>query len=232
MLLGTVVNALAVVIGGTLGLLLKRGIKEGMRDTLNSALALSVMFVGIQGAMGSMLKPEANPVLYIASLAVGGVAGELLRVEHRLQQLGDWLQIKLNARDGFSKGFVAGSLLFCVGTMSVLGALESGTQGSHSILFAKSLIDGIIAVVMASAVGIGVLFSGGTIFVYQSLLTLLAVWVKPYMTGDMLREISIIGGIIITAIGLNMMQLTKIKVGNLIPALLGPPIYYTVISLL
>lgn len=231
-MLGTVVNGAAILVGGTLGLLLKRGIKENMRETLNSALALAVLFVGLQGALAAMFQPEANPVLFIAALAVGGIAGELVGFERRLEALGGWLQGRMKARDGFSKGFVAGSLLFCVGTMSVLGALESGTQGSHSILFAKSLIDGIIAVVMASSLGFGVIFSAFSVLVYQGLLTLLAVWVQPFLTAAMLREIGIIGGIIIAGIGLNMLQLTKIRVGNLLPALLVPPLYYGVMALL
>ncbi|MDL2219453.1 DUF554 domain-containing protein [Ruminococcaceae bacterium OttesenSCG-928-O06] len=234
-MLGTLVNAAAILLGGAAGLLLKNGLKENFRDILNQAVSLAVVFVGLGGCVGNMLASGAHPVLFIVSLALGGLLGEGLRIEARLEGLGNWLQAKVQKNGGgggFSKGFVAGSLVFCVGTMAVLGSLESGMQGNHSILFAKSLLDGIIALVMAGTLGVGVVFSAGSVLVYQGVLTALASLLSPFVTGDMLREIGIVGGILICAIGLNMLGVTRIRTGNLLPALLGPVVYYAVAGLL
>lgn len=237
-MLGTIVNAAAILLGGLAGLLLKGGMKENFRDIINQAVSLAVVFVGASGCIGNMLAEGANPVLFIVSLALGGILGEWAGIEARLAGLGDWMQGKLKkgagdagGQSGFSKGFVAASLVFCVGTMAVLGSIESGVRGNHAILYAKSLLDGIISVVMASTLGVGVLFSAVSVFLYQGLLTLAAGWVSPWLTADMLREIGIIGGILITAIGLNMLGLTKIRVGNLLPALLFPVLWYLVTGL-
>lgn len=238
-MLGTLVNAAAIAAGGLLGLLLKNGLKEHMRQTLNAAVSLAVVFVGASGAIGAMLSDGANPVLFIVSLALGSLAGEALRIEGRLESLGSWLQSKAQrnatgVQTGLAQGFVAGSLVFCVGTMGVLGSIESGANGNHGILFAKALLDGIIALVMASTLGVGVAFSAVSVLVYQGLLTLLAGWVSPWLTADMLREISIVGGIMIAAIGLNMLEVFKarVRVGNLLPALLVPVVYYGVLQML
>lgn len=231
---GTIVNAAAILIGGFLGLLLRRGIKEKYKSIITQGIGLAVLFVGGAGAIGKMLQEDANPILFIISLAVGGLAGELIGIEARLEKLGNWLQSKVKVRQEYgniSTGFVAASLLFCVGTMAILGPLESSLQNNHSILLAKSMLDGITAIVMASTLGIGVLLSAGSVFVYQGLITLLAFWISPYMTADMLRELSIVGGILIFAIGLNMLGITKIRVGNLLPAIFVPIVYYLVAGL-
>ena len=233
-MLGTIVNAAAILVGGGAGLFLKNGLKENYRSIINQAVGLAVMFVGASGCISAMLQDGANPILFIIALAVGGIAGEALGIEAALGRLGDWLQSKVGPKDGMggvSRGFVAASLLFCVGTMAVMGAFESGVQGRHTILYAKSLLDGIIAIVMASTLGVGVLFSAGSVFVYQGALTLLAGLLSPYLTVDMLREISTVGGILIFAIGLNMLEITKIRTGNLLPSLLVPVLYYLITGL-
>lgn len=232
---GTIVNAAAILIGSFVGVLLKGGLKENYKTIINQGIGLSVLFVGASGCIGQMLRPEANPVLFIISMAIGGVVGEWLNLEGQLQKLGDWLQSRVRIKrdvGNISNGFVAASLVFCVGTMAILGSIESGIQGRHTILYAKSLLDGIISIVMASTFGIGVAFSAVSVFLYQGALTLLAGWVSPFMTADMLRELSIVGGILIAAIGLNMLEIIRIRVGNLLPALLVPIIYYSAIMLL
>ena len=231
---GTLVNAAAILAGGGAGLFLKNGLKENYRGIINQGMGLAVVFVGASGCIGALLQPQSNPILFIISLALGGILGEFLGIEAALVRLGDWLQRKVGPADGMggvSRGFVAGSLLFCVGTMAVMGAFESGVQGKHTILYAKSLIDGIIAVVMASTLGVGVLFSAASVLVYQGVLTLMASLLSPYLTADMLREISVVGGILIFAIGLNMLEITKIRTGNLLPALLIPVAYYAITGL-
>ena len=231
-MLGTFVNIAAVLAGGALGLLLKGGIKDNYRTMLNYSLALTVLFIGFSGALSNMLQPDANPLLFAVSLAIGGLVGEWMGIERALERLGSFLQTKLSTGGDstFSKGFVASSLLYCVGTMAILGSLQSATEGTHTILFAKSLLDGVMSIAMASALGVGVLFSAFSVFVYQGSITLLAQWISPFLTADMLRELSIVGGIILVAISLNMLELTKIKTGNLLPAILVPIVYYLVLG--
>lgn len=228
-MLGTIVNAAAIIAGSLLGLFLKGGLKENIKTIVTQGVGLAVFFVGASSAISRMMQPEANPILFIISLAAGGVLGELLGIEAGMEKLGNWLQKKIRLKNewgNISRGFVAASLLYCVGTMAILGPLESGLEGTHTILFAKSMLDGIIAVVMAATLGIGVLFSAGSVFIYQGSLTVLVLWVSPYLTPDMLRELSIVGGILIAAIGLNMLEIIRIKVGNLLPSLFIPIFWY------
>lgn len=231
---GTIVNAVAILAGALAGLALRRGIKEKYKTIITQAIGLAVLFVGASGTLSKMFEPGANSILFIISLAVGGLLGEAIGIEAKLEKLGNWLQAKVKLKGEFgniSTGFVAASLLFCVGTMAILGPLESGLQGNHSILFAKSTLDGITAIIMASSLGLGVAFSAGSVLLYQGIITLLATWVSPLLTADMLRELSIVGGILIFAIGLNMLGITKIKVGNLLPAVFVPIVYYLITGL-
>ncbi len=233
-MLGTIVNAIAILVGGAAGLFAGGRLPARIRDIINQAVGLAVIFVGAAGCIRQMLEPEANPVLFIVALALGGLLGEAIGIEAALKRLGDWLQGKLsknNSNNNLSDGFVAASLIFCVGTMAILGAMESGVNGNHSILYAKSILDGIIALVMASTMGVGVLLSAVSVFLYQGILTLLAVWVSPLLTVDMIREMSLVGGILVSAIGMNTLGITKIRVGNLLPALFLPPLWYALVGL-
>jgi len=226
-MLGTIVNTIAILVGGTIGLLLKGGLKKRYRDMVMKALPLSVIFVGASSAIGGMLEEGAEPILFIVSLVVGSLIGEWIDIEGRLQTLGDGIQSRIgNGESNISKGFVAASLLFCVGTMAILGSLESGIEGVHTTLFVKSVLDGTTSIIFASTMGIGVLFSAVSVFIYQGILTMCASFLQPYLTADMIREISIVGGIMIFALGLNMLEITKIKVGNMLPAILIPVIYF------
>lgn len=226
-MLGTIVNAVAIAIGGLVGLFLKGGMKPRYREILTSVMGLSVVFIGISTALGGLLSNEAEPILYIVSLVIGSLIGETLNIEGKLEGLGDFIQGKLGASGGnVSQGFVTASLTFCVGTMAILGSIESGIQGVHTTLFTKSLLDGVTSIIFASTLGIGVVFSAVSVFLYQGTLTLLASLVQQYMTAGMMREISIIGGIMIFAIGCNMLEIKRFKVGNMLPAILIPVIYY------
>lgn len=232
-MIGVLVNAVAIVVGALVGLKAKGGLQQRYKTIINQSMGLAVLFVGASGALSQMMQPQANPVLFIISLAAGAVIGEFLDIEKQLGKVGNWLQRKVPAPQGggnLATGFVAASLVFCVGTMAILGALESGISGRNTIFFAKSLLDGIIAMVMAASLGVGVAFSAASVLLYQGMLTLLAGWISPYVTPEVLRELSIVGGILIAAIGLNMLEVVRIKVGNLLPALLGPVLYYTVLS--
>lgn len=233
-MLGTVVNAAAILAGSVLGLLFRGGIKEKYKVIVTQVVALCVLMLGLSGAIAKMNEPEANSVLFIISLVVGSLLGTWVGIENKIQALGDWIQSKTKSKQeqgNVSEGFVTASLLFCVGTMAVLGSIQSGTEHVYTILFSKSILDGITALIMASTLGIGVLFSAVSVFAYQGVLTLLAGFISPFLSRQMLNEISIVGGIMIAVIGLNMLGLTKIKVGNLLPAILVPIVYYLLLGL-
>ena len=226
-LLGALVNGAAICVGGGVGLVLKNGLKEQYRDMLIGVMGLSVLFSGISTAMGGLLDEAVEPLLFIVSLVLGGLVGQAIGIERHLEAFGDWMQSRLgNGGGNFSQGCVTASLTFCVGTMAILGSLESGIQGVHTTLFTKSIIDGITALIFASTLGVGVLFSAVPVVLYQGALTLLAVVVEPYLSADIIREISVIGGILIAAIGMNMLEIRRFQVGNLLPAIVVPVLYY------
>ncbi len=221
-MIGTIVNALAIISGSLIGLLFKKGIPETYKKTMLQAMGLAIILVGLKSA----LKAD-DLLLVILSLAAGSFLGELFGVENRLENLGLALEKRFaKGSDGFAKGFVAASLVFCVGSMAIVGSLESGLTGNHQTLFAKSTIDGILSVIFASTLGIGVLFSSVSVFIYQGSITLLAVFIKPYLTPEVITQMSSTGGLLIAAIGMNTLGISKIKVGNMLPAIFIPLLYY------
>ena len=230
-MLGTIVNSVAILIGGLFGLLIKNLLKDTHREIIFTAVGISVLFLGISSAVPQMVKPEANPILFIVSLVIGGLLGETIGIDRHLEKMGVYLQNKFAKNDSFfSQSFVRSSIIFCVGTMAILGAIQSGIEHKHTILFTKSILDGITGMIIASSAGMGVLFSAVSVFLYQGLLTFLAQFLSGFLTADMLREISIIGGILITALGIDMLEIKKIKVVNMIPAILVPILYYAILS--
>ena len=232
-MLGTIVNAVVVLVMGTLGLIIKSRLSDKYKHAVLTAIGISVMFVGASGAIKNMMLDNANPVLFIISLVVGVIIGTLIGIDKKVQKLGNLIQRKFakkSENSSFTKAFTYSSVLFCAGTMSILGSIESGTQGVHTTLFAKASIDGITAMILASTEGIGVLFSAIPILIYQGAMTLLAGEVGQYLTADMLREIGIVGGIVITCIGIDMIEIKKIKIANFLPAIFIPIIYYAVIG--
>lgn len=218
---GTLVNVVAVIIGSGIGLLLKKGIPERFSESVMKAVALCVIYIGIDGC----LKGE-NTLIAIISMAVGALIGELLKLDDRLNSLGGKLESKISkGNDGektIAKGFVTASLLFCVGAMAIVGSLESGINGNHQILFSKSLLDFISSIIFTASMGIGVMFSALFVFVYQGLITVLAQFIGPYLSDSVIAEMTCTGSILIIALGLNMLGVTKIKVMNYIPAVFLP----------
>jgi uncharacterized membrane protein YqgA involved in biofilm formation len=171
-------------------------------------------------------------LLVIISLAVGSLLGELLKIEDLLERLGDWLESKFAEGKGdISPGFVTGSLFFCVGAMAIVGSLESGLSGNYQTLLAKSMLDGISSVVLASSLGIGVIFSAVPVFIYQGAITVAASFLQPFLNAAVIREMSAAGGLLIMAIGLNLREIPKIKVGNMLPAIFIPLLYYMLLQL-
>lgn len=222
-MLGVWANFFAVIAGGLLGTLLRGGIKEKYSQTINVGLALCVMLIGMSGA----LKTE-NTMLVIISIVIGSSLGELLRIESALDCLGDWAQKKFAKGDsGFANGFVNATLLFCVGAMAVVGSLEAGLSNKPDTLLAKSALDGVSAIIFASSFGIGVVFSTIPMTIYQGGIALLAGVLAPLLTDALINEMSAVGSILIIALSLNMLGITKerIRVGNMLPAILVPCIY-------
>lgn len=223
-MLGTIVNALAIAAGTALGLILKSGIRENYRETIMNAVALSVLLIG----MISAIKTN-DLLLLIFSLAIGSIIGEALKIEDRLEGLGRIIESKTSSNDGsVAKAFVTSSLVFCVGSMAIVGSIESGLTGNHQTLFAKAVLDGICSIFLSSTLGFGVAFSAVAVLIYQGIITLASASLKSFLSDGMIREISAIGGVLIMAIGLNMLKIKKIKVGNMLPAIFLPFIYYMV----
>jgi uncharacterized membrane protein YqgA involved in biofilm formation len=223
-LLGTIVNTLAIIVGSLIGLLFRGGIPEKFSRTLMQAMGLAVVLIGITTA----LKTDAI-LLVIVSLAIGSFLGELLGIEDRLEQLGHWMGRRfVGQREGVAKGFVNASLLYCVGAMAIVGSLESGLSGNHQTLFAKSIIDGIGSVLFASTLGIGVLFSAVSVFIYQGVITLGASFLKQFLVPEVVGQMSAVGGLLILAIGIGLLEIKKINIGNMLPAIFIPLIYEVV----
>ena len=238
--LGTIINVFAIIVGTTLGILLHKFIPERLQNTVMSGVGLSVCFVGVSGVISKMLVPTngrfdtKDTMLMVASLVIGAFVGELLNIEKQLEKFGNFCKShikskKENAR--FTEGFVSASLLFCVGAMAIVGSLEDGLSGDYTTLFAKSLMDGTISIFFAATMGAGVFLSILPVAVYQGAITLLAGVIKPLLSNVLIDQISLVGSVLIFAIGINMCANTKIKTGNLLPAVLVPVFYNIAISI-
>jgi uncharacterized protein len=226
-MLGNYVNTVTIIIGCLIGLLVQKGLKDKYKVIIMQAIGLSVLLIGASTAIRGLLDPDSEPILFIISLVIGGAAGEYLGLEKGLDKLGALLQRKVGTvENNVSRGFVTASLIFCVGTMAIIGSLESGLRGNHDMLFAKSVLDGVTSMILTSTLGIGVIFSAAAVFLYQGAIILFAGFLEPLLTIHVIREISIIGGILILGIGLSMMEIKKIKTINLLPAIFVPVIYY------
>lgn len=220
-MLGTIVNTLSIIAGGLIGLFFRGRISEAYSQTIMHAIGLAVILIGLKTA----LQTDAILVVII-SMAIGSFLGELLRIEDRLDQLGNWIGSRISKdSQGVSKGFVSASLLYCVGAMAIVGAMESGLSGNHQTLYAKSVLDGIGSVIFASTLGVGVLFSAASVFLYQGLITLTAASIKDLLQPDVVAQMSAVGGLLIMAIGIGLLEIKKIKIGNMLPAIFIPLIY-------
>ncbi|MGD9016989.1 MAG: DUF554 domain-containing protein [Desulfobacterales bacterium] len=221
-MIGTVVNAIAIVVGSLVGLLFRKGIPEKVNQTVIHAVGLAVILIGIKGA----LRTE-NVLLVIGSLVVGGVVGELAGIERGLEALGHWIGRRFGSTtdDGVARGFVTASLVFCVGAMAIVGSLESGLTGNHQTLFAKSVLDGVTSILFTASLGAGVIFSALPVALYQGTITLAAGAVKPLLTPEVIAQLSSVGGLLIVAIGTNLLGMTRIRIGNLLPAIIVPFLY-------
>ena len=221
-MLGTIVNSLAVIVGGFIGIFFKNVFPQRLTDALLKASGLAVIALGIKlSLVGEDL------TLLIMSVIIGSGIGELLKIEERLDNLGSYVQSKLKNKDSnITLGFVTCTLLYCVGSMSILGAIQSGLTGNHEILFSKSLLDFIMSITMAVSMGFGVILSGISVLIYQGSITLLAQFMQTLLSDAVVTEMTAIGGVLIMAIGLNFLEIKRIKVGNMLPAIFLPIIYF------
>ena len=216
-MLGVLVNALAILAGGSVGLLAKKGIPEKITNAIMTAIALCVICIGVSG----MLKGE-NTLVLIVSMVLGTAVGTLLDLDGRIERLGGFQ--RGGKRTPIAEGFVTASLLFCVGAMAILGSFNAGLKQDYELLFTKSLLDGVSSCMLSVSLGLGVLFSSVPVFVYQGLLALLAHVIAPLLSDAAIAEITCCGSVMILAIGLNMLHLTKIKTADLLPAVLFAPV--------
>lgn len=232
--LGTLVNCGAIIIGSAIGLIIKGGLSKRFEDTIFSAVGLAVMFIGLGGALSQLLIFENGALntrytmMMVLSLVLGAGVGELLNIEAGLDKMGERIKRRVPKRlagNTFVDGFVTASMLFCVGAMAIVGALEDGLNGNCSILFAKSVLDGISSILFAASLGFGVTLSVIPVLIYQGGITILAQFVRPLLTDVMIGQMSCVGSILIFAIGVNTIFGKKVKVGNLLPAILFPIIF-------
>ena len=226
-MLGKIVNVATIVIGTLLGIIIKTGIKDSYKETIMNGISLAVILIGIMGGIES-----DNIIIVIASLVIGSIIGEALDIDKKLDHLGLKMEKRFGKGDSnFSKGFITASLVYVIGAMAIVGPLEAGLSGNYETLFAKSMLDGISAILFASSLGIGVAFSAIPVFIYQGSITLLANLIKDLLTPEAINEMSAVGGLLILAIGINLLGIKKIKVANMLPAIFIPLIYFSIINL-
>jgi uncharacterized membrane protein YqgA involved in biofilm formation len=227
-MLGPVVNAATIVVCALAGYFLIRGIPRRFEEITKKAIGLSIMYVGIKGAMDNQ-----RVLLLIISMVAGAVIGEFINIDELMNRFGDWAERKLNMSGGtFSKGFISASILFCTGSMAIVGSMQSGLQGNHETLFAKSILDGSISLVFGASLGIGVVFSAIPVFVYQAGIALVSMAVKDLLSPGIIREMSAVGNLLVAAIGFNFLGVKEIKVANLIPAIFIPWVYLALENIL
>ena len=221
-LTGSIVNALTVILGGLLGMLFKKNIPERFSKTIMMGLGLCVAYIGISGSMKGQ-----NTLILVLSTVFGIIIGELLNLDSLVDKLGQYAQVKLAGKNDkgdnkFAEGFVTASLLFCIGSMTILGSIESGVGkgfSRHTTLLVKSVLDFVSATVFGSQFGLGVVFSSIFVFLFQGLITIIATFVGSFLSTAVIAEMTCAGSIILIGIGTNMMGITKIKTVNFVPGI-------------
>jgi len=224
--MGTLINCAGILIGGLLGLLFGRFFKEAMQDSLTKVCGIATLFIGISGALEKMftlqdsLLVSSGSMLVVICLAIGTLIGELLNIEAGFERFGQWLKIKTgNAKDkSFVEAFVTASLTVCIGAMAIVGSIEDGLTGDYSILATKAVLDLIIILVMTCAMGKGCIFSAIPVGIFQGGITLLSRLLTPIMTDAALANLSLLGSVLIFCVGVNLVWGKKIRVANMLPA--------------
>ena len=230
-MIGTLINAGAILLGTFVGLLLRKGIPQRLQDTISQGQGLCVILIGLSSAIKT-----ADVTCCIICMVIGSLLGAWIDIETRLNNLGKAIERKVSpngAEGSIAKGFVTASLVFCVGAMAIVGSMDSGLRGDHSTLIAKSILAGVFAIFFTSRLGWGVGLSALSVLVYQGSIALLAMWIEPLLTTAIITEMSAVGGLLIMGIGLNMVyDKHHIPVGNMLPAIFLPMAYLPLVSLL
>ncbi|WP_226038290.1 DUF554 domain-containing protein [Aquibacillus saliphilus] len=225
-LFGTLVNGLCIIVGTMFGLFFTK-IPERYKQTIMSGIGLSVLLIGFQMAFQT-----SNIIIVLLSLLTGAILGELFHLERKLNNIGKWIEIKTKSNEDstLAQGFITATLIFVIGAMSVIGALDSGLRNDHEVLLTKSILDGFVSLVLTTTLGIGVVFSVIPVVLYQGTIALLATkienWLPEVFLDGFITEMTATGGLLIVAIGLNLLKLTEIRVANLLPALLTVGLIY------
>ena len=215
---GTIINCVAIIVGCIFGLILKEHFPKNMSTILFQGIGLVTLVLGVQMAIQAK-----DVLLIILSLVIGGILGEIIDIEKRLDNAGEKIKSlfkQIKGNEYFTEGFVTTSLLYCIGSMAVMGAIEEGISGSPNILMVKSVLDGISSIIFSASFGIGVLFSSIPVFLYQGAITRIAFLVKNWITTDIINEMTAVGGILIIGLSLGILEVKKIKTANLLPSLL------------
>lgn len=226
-MIGTIANTLAILAGSLIGGTVRRGLKERYQSILYVAMGLAAMGLGINAVVQNM--PDSPyPVLFIASLAIGGVVGTAIDLEGRFNKL-----VESRAKDGsqLARGLSTGIMLFCIGTLSILGPVNSALYGDETFLLTNATLDFVTSMVLASTFGYGMAFAAPVLFCWQGAIYLLARFAAPYLTGGLMTEISIVGGFLILASGLSILKIKEISTMNLLPGLLVPPLWFALMAL-
>ena len=223
-MLGVIVNTIAVIAGGVVGLIINKGIPERLNKTIMDGISLVVMYMGISGA----LKGD-NPLYVIICICIGAVIGELIDLDKLLNKFGQYMDNKLSRKssensdeNNLSRGFISASLLFCVGAMAVVGSIQSGLSGDHSTLFAKSVLDGVSSIFFAASLGIGVILSSIAVFLYEGVIAIGASLLSGILSDSVVTYMTSVGSLLIFALGLNTLKVSQIKVANLLPSMFIP----------
>lgn len=225
-MLGTVINVATISIGSIIGSKVKKGISERYQNTIMQAVGLIASSLGITWIVSNITKSKF-PILFVVSMVIGAILGEFINLESKVEKLG-----KKFKENNLMEGLVTAILLFCIGTLSILGPLESALKGNNTLLFTNAILDGITSLVLASNFGIGIIISALVLFIWQGSIYMSASYIAPYVTPELLGEISIIGGILLLATGLNILKITKIKSLNLLPALIIPVLFFIIKALI
>ena len=223
-MLGPVVNAAVIVICALVGRFLVKGMPARFEEIIKKAIGLSIMYIGISGAMENQ-----RVMLLIISMVAGSIIGEWIDIDKGMNNIGKWAEKKMGFGEGnFAKAFVTASILFCTGSMAIVGAMQSGLQGNHEMLYAKSILDGVISIIFASTMGIGVLFSAIPVLLYEGAIALGAGFIKDWLTSDIITEMAAVGSLLIAGLGFNFLGIKEIKVANMIPAIFLPWLFIAI----
>ena len=228
--MGVIINVIAIVIGTMIGLFLKRGMSEKMSSHIMKGLALITFIIGLKGAL-----VDQDMILLIVSISLGGYLGEMMQLEENIRKFAEWVQDKLSkegTQNQLAEGFVSAVLIFCVGAMAVMGSLEAGLRNNHGILITKALIDGFASIILTTTKGAGVMLSALAILLYEGGMMVLAQFVAPYLSESIVYAMSAVGSLLLVALGLNLLELTKIKVMNFLPAMFLPIVLIPLFSLI